>query len=240
MLQACLNGGRSKLEHPAIPVSPDELARDAVAVRAAGAGSLHLHPRDADGAETLAPDDVARCLDAVRDAVPGMPVGAGTGAWIAPGGRARLALIERWTVLPDHASVNLNEADCADAIRLLLDRGVGVEAGVWNRTDAERLVALPDAPRCLRVLVEMTDDDPDAALAECAATLAVLEAAPWRLPVLLHGEGGSAWAMVREAARRGLDTRTGFEDGLTLPDGSVAASNATLVAAAGTMMDVAR
>jgi uncharacterized protein (DUF849 family) len=34
------------------------------------------------------------------------------------------------------------------------------------------------------------------------------------------------------AARRNYDTRTGFEDTLTLPDGSRAESNAALVAAA--------
>jgi uncharacterized protein (DUF849 family) len=35
--------------------------------------------------------------------------------------------------------------------------------------------------------------------------------------------------MIAEAAARGYDTRIGFEDTLTLPDGSMAASNAVLV-----------
>lgn len=43
MLQACLNGGLQKTAHSAVPVSPDELARDAAAVRAAGANELHIH-----------------------------------------------------------------------------------------------------------------------------------------------------------------------------------------------------
>jgi uncharacterized protein (DUF849 family) len=38
--------------------------------------------------------------------------------------------------------------------------------------------------------------------------------------------------MVAVAATRGYDTRTGFEDTLTLPDGARAESNAALVTAA--------
>ena len=232
MLQACLNGARAASEHPRVPSTPVELARDAAEACAAGAAELHLHPRGADGAETLEPDAVAACLDAVRAAVPGTPVGVGTGAWIAPGGRARLAHVVRWRTLPDYASVNLGEPDAVDAMDALRGLGVGVEAGLWNRADAERFVAMPRADGCLRALVEMTDDDPDRAAIECGAVLATLGSAGIDLPVLLHGEGGSVWAMVREAARRGLSTRVGLEDGLHLPDGTVAPDNAALVAAA--------
>jgi uncharacterized protein (DUF849 family) len=37
MLQACLNGGRRRDYHPALPLSADELAADARAVVAEGA-----------------------------------------------------------------------------------------------------------------------------------------------------------------------------------------------------------
>jgi hypothetical protein len=67
--------------------SADELARDAAAVRAAGANELHIHPRTPEGLETLDPAAVAHALVAIRAAVPGMPIGLGTGAWIQPGGR---------------------------------------------------------------------------------------------------------------------------------------------------------
>jgi uncharacterized protein (DUF849 family) len=232
MLQACLNGGRRRSEHPAIPVTPDELARDARAVRDAGAEELHIHPRDAAGAESLAPEDVAAALAAVRAAVPGRPVGVGTGAWIAPGGRARRGHLRGWRVLPDYVSVNLNEEDAPEVMALMRARGVGIEAGLWTAADARRFVALPEAPACLRVLVEMTSGDPAAAAAEAERVLDVLAGAGIGLPVLLHGEGGSVWEMVRMAGRRGFDTRAGFEDGLTLPDGAPAPSNAAIVAAA--------
>jgi uncharacterized protein (DUF849 family) len=43
-LQACLNGGRTREDHPAVPQTPRELAADAIAVRDAGAFSVHVHP----------------------------------------------------------------------------------------------------------------------------------------------------------------------------------------------------
>ncbi|MDQ3161732.1 MAG: 3-keto-5-aminohexanoate cleavage protein [Actinomycetota bacterium] len=54
LLKACLNGSRTRQEHPAIPRTPDELAADGRAAVEAGAKILHLHPYDATGAETLA------------------------------------------------------------------------------------------------------------------------------------------------------------------------------------------
>ncbi len=50
--------------------------------------------------------------------------------------------------------------------------------------------------------------------------------------MLLHGEDGGAWPVLRLAGGLGLDTRVGLEDVLVLPDGSAAASNAQLVSCA--------
>ena len=73
-------------------------------------------------------------------ACPGIPIGIGTGAWIIPDLRQRLSVIRSWSTLPDFASVNLHEAGAAQVIELLLERGVGVEAGIWNAPAAVSLV----------------------------------------------------------------------------------------------------
>ena len=67
LLQAALNGDR---EHPAVPCTLEELAVEARAAVEAGAGSLHLHPYDEDGRETLAAAPCAAALRAVRAACP--------------------------------------------------------------------------------------------------------------------------------------------------------------------------
>jgi uncharacterized protein (DUF849 family) len=213
-------------------MSASELACDAVAVRAAGAEELHVHVRAEDGAETLEPSAVAKTIQAIRRAVPGMPIGLGTGTWIMPGGRRRHRHIRDWTEKPDYASVNLGEADAPEVIDILVTDGVGVEAGLWNSQDAERFVAGIDFEKCLRVLVEMTGRDGEEALREAHLILSILDRAKCALPVLLHGEAGSVWFCVREAWRLNLSTRIGFEDGVHLPNGAVATDNAELVRAA--------
>ena len=232
MLQACLNGGLLKSAHHGVPTSASELACDAVAVLAAGAEELHIHVRAEDGAETLEPSAVAKTIQAVRRAAPGIPIGVGTGAWIMPGGRRRHRHIRDWTEKPDYASVNLGEADAPEVIDLLVAGGVGVEAGLWNGQDAERFVAEIDFEKCLRVLVEMTSGNGEEALREAHQIFSILDRSDCALPVLLHGEAGSVWPCVREAWRLNLSTRIGFEDGVHLPNGIVAADNADLVRAA--------
>src|SRR5882672_10441738 len=142
MLQACLNGNRDKEFHPALPCTPEELAQDAKAVVDSGAEALHVHPRDGAGRESVHPDDSAAALNAIRASVPGIPVGLSTGWWIPPGGRARQAQIAAWRVLPDYVSVNLIEEDAPEIIALALEKGIGIEAGLWSTDDAERFVAL--------------------------------------------------------------------------------------------------
>jgi uncharacterized protein (DUF849 family) len=86
------------------------------------------------------------------------------------------------------------------------------------------------ANECLRILIEPAEDMGDA-----MANLEQIEATLGRIGqprLLLHGVGASAWPLIEMAARRNYETRTGFEDTLTLPDGSRAENNAALVAAA--------
>jgi len=57
------NGARrGKADHAAIPLSPAEIAAEAVACEKAGASILHLHVRDADGGHSL---DVGRYREAI-------------------------------------------------------------------------------------------------------------------------------------------------------------------------------
>lgn len=230
MLQACLNGVRTPSEHPAIPVTPQELAEAAEAAVAAGAESLHIHPKDSSGADTLDPDVVATAIEAIRAAVPGVPVGTTTGAWTVRDPQARLAAVGAWDPLPDFASVNWHEDGAAELVALLLARGVGVEAGVWTGAIAQDFAASPLAPQCLRVMGEPMDQDPIAAIATGKAIVDAVTGLD--LPILLHGMDAGAWPVLRDALASGLDTRIGLEDVLTLPDGSPAPDNAALVRAA--------
>jgi uncharacterized protein (DUF849 family) len=235
LLEAALNGTRTRSEHPAVPLTPEQLARDAAAAVLCGAGAVHIHVRDKDEQESLDPDDVARTIDAIRRACPGIPVGVSTGAWIVPDLRERLRLIRSWKSTPDFASVNLHEAGSIDVIRSLLDKSIGVEAGIWNAPAARTLVESDVVEECLRLLIEPAEGSGNAR-ENLLQIEAVLQTAP--CPRLLHGLGRFAWEFITVAAQRGYDTRTGLEDTLALPDGSRAAGNEALVAAAGRMLGI--
>lgn len=68
ILQAAVNGDRSKADHLAVPVTQDELIRDIRECLAAGAREFHVHVRDGDGNPTLDPGQVDRAAAAVRAA----------------------------------------------------------------------------------------------------------------------------------------------------------------------------
>jgi uncharacterized protein (DUF849 family) len=229
LIQAALNGGRTRAEHPGIPISPDELAVSARESAAAGAGAIHFHVRGPDGRESLDPDDVARAVTAVRSAVPGTAVGVSTGAWILRDVTLRHEIISRWKVLPDFASVNFKEQGAPALAELLLSRGIGVEAGLCGAEGTEILVKSGLAPNCLRLLLEPFEQTTAAALKTLEDVLRLLDPASARLPLVFHGVNHTSWDLIDIAAARGYDTRVGFEDILTLPDGTQASGNGALV-----------
>src|SRR5688572_7286562 len=139
LLKAALNGARRPGEHPALPLTPEALAVEAQRAITAGASALHVHAFNRQGLESLAPDDVAETIQAIRAICPHVPLGLSTGAWIVPDPARRLELIRHWEILPDFAGVNLHEEGALDVAAALLDRGVGVEAGLWNVTAVELL-----------------------------------------------------------------------------------------------------
>lgn len=230
MLEAALNGSRTKHDHPAVPITAAELRDDATACERAGARAFHIHPRDADGHERLQAPVVDGAVAVVRNGTR-WPVGVTSGAWIERETRRRVQHVTTWTE-PDFASVNVGEHGSMEVIRALLGTLVGVEAGLASVEDAERLVHSDLAPRMLRVLIEPRGLPPDEALAVASAVHEVLDQARVDVPRLQHGEDAAAWPLLEDAVRRGLDTRVGLEDTLLLPDGSPASGNAELVATA--------
>jgi uncharacterized protein (DUF849 family) len=232
MLQACLNGARGHDFNPAVPLTPEALARDAAACLAAGANEIHIHPRNADGHESFAAEAIAAALHAVRARIPGVPIGISTREGIVADPAARERAFQAWKILPDYVSVNLSETDAPEVIRLMLQRGIGIEAGLATVADAQRYVVLPEAGSCLRVLIEIDEQESAAAIRVAHGVIAALDEAGIRLPRQLHGFDASKWVMHAEALRLGLDQRIGFEDGGLLPDGRIAGSNSDLIAAA--------
>jgi uncharacterized protein (DUF849 family) len=224
MVEACLNGARTRDEHAGVPQLPSELAADALAVRRAGASVVHVHPRDANGGQTLRRAECDAAVAAIRAAVPGLPVGLSTAEAIDPDPFARAAALGTWRQRPDFVSVNLSELGSMGIVRAALHADIGVEAGLATPADAEQLARSPFTHQVLRALVEVDGGAEDAR--------AVSELIPDEIQQLWHGYEHRTWEVLGAAAAAGHDVRVGLEDVLTLPDGRLAADNAELVAAA--------
>ncbi len=228
IIQACLNGSRSADYHPNLPLTVEAIVTAALDSIAAGAGELHIHPRDTDGKESLA------CVDElvrnIRSACPGTLVGVSTGAWIENDVTLTRERIDAWSHIPDYASVNLSEADAPAIFSLLQTKGVGIEAGLATVEDAKRFVTLPQRHKVLRVLLEIEEQNLSEAYKTLEGIQSILMVAGIERQILLHGLDELVWPFVREARNRRWATRVGLEDGCLLEDHVIAPSNAALVA----------
>lgn len=244
-IKACLNGRRDPAEHPAVPVTPAQLAAAASAAVAAGAEAVHLHPRGSDGRESLRAADVGAAVAAVRAACPQTPVGVTTGLWVVTGNsRSRQDEVAAWADLdmqqrPDFASVNVSEDGWELLVEALADAAIDAEAGLWSVADAVTVVETQPASDWLRIMVEVMNVSAAEAPRQADEMLEQLRLGSVAAPILLHGENDSCWPLITHAAQLGLATRIGLEDVLVGPKGQAAADNAELVKLAITEWDAA-
>ena len=189
----------------------------------AGASELHIHPRNADGRESL--DTADALITSLRRVCPGTRVGVSTGDWIEGNAAATRNAIANWKVLPDAASVNLSEAHSPEIIALLGQVGGGVEAGLATVEDARRFVTLPESNRVFRILIEIDEQARHEADHIADDIAKVLEKAGIARPMLLHGSDATVWHFVRRARQKCWSTRVGVEDGRLLQDGTTTMQN---------------
>ncbi len=229
MIQAAVNGTRNKSEHPLIPQSPKELAEDAKQIFKAGADSMHFHVYDDEGKESLSPQFVSNSIAEIRKVCPSLPLGISTGEWIVPDVNERINLIDSWKVIPDFASVNMNENGAIEISKLLISKGIKIEAGISDLIETDVLLKSDIESNCIRILIELVEDSVDEALKTLKQIEKLLDVSYNNIPRLLHGFNSTVWDLTKTAFRKGYDTRIGFEDTLYLSDGNIAKNNSELI-----------
>lgn len=237
MLQGCLNGARPPDAHPALPVTPYYLARDARAVSRYGITSVHVHPRDGNGLETLEPLHVGDAVAAIHTEVPGMEVSVPAARWVMPDPKERIDAVMAWGKLgsgkPDVISVNVHDQEWRKVCAAAHSLGIRLELGVWTTADAVTLRKVGIPPGTLRIVAEPTVSGPATAVAEAVRILRALGPRHPGISVLLHGEEDGAWPVLEYALKmKNIDTRIGFEDVLVRPDKWLATGNEDLVKSA--------
>jgi len=246
-IMAAPNGARrTKADHPALPMSPAEIAAECMRCHEAGAAAVHLHARHAvTGEHVLDPAAYADVEAAVKDATAGDLVIQLTTECVSRFPPSAMMALVRARV-PESASYAISELIPSPA-----DEPVAGTFLAWSREariinqyilysadEVARFANLhargivPERrPLVLFVLGRYTPGqvsvpgDLDAYLDAWSKTGIVGD---WAICAFGRAEN----ACIRYALERGGHGRVGFENNLHRPDGQPAASNADLVAAA--------
>lgn len=228
----------SRSQQPALPLTPEEIASDAAAVREAGASIYHLHVRDEHGDPTMSVDAFAAAKSAIEEATD-LIIQFSSGGAVTDSEQDRLAPL---SLEPEMASLTTGTVNFGDAVfmnpRSLVERfylemrerkilpefeifeaGMIVNAeklyrehGDGHHQHFDLLVGVPGAMPAWRDSVEfLVSHLPDGAT--------------WSAT----GIGRNHLPVAEQALELGGHLRTGFEDVVYLAAGRLAGSNSELV-----------
>lgn len=236
VLAAAPNGARAgKADHPALPITRDEIVEACLACVEAGATMLHVHVRAPDGRHIL-DAEAARALEAallrrLGDRALVQTTTEAAGRYAAPEQAAFLraarprAVSLAWREI---ARPELSDSERAGLLAWCSREAVALQYILYDAADAAALDhavrrgIVPDAePRILYVVGRYGEDaaDPEAldAFAPASAT--------W----MACAFGAQGHSVLDAAARAGGHLRIGFENGFACADGRIARDNGDLV-----------
>lgn len=241
ILAVAPNGGRrSKADHPALPLTAEEIVAEAPLWRDAGVSVLHLHVRDEHGQHSLSPVAYAQATEALRAVI-----GDSIVIQITTEAVGRFTPVEQIetvrAVRPEAVSLALRELapdeeakpGFLDFLGWMHDEGIAAQVILYDRADTDRLLGWAregalDASRLsvLYVLGRYTTNQTSNPV-DLLAFLGV-EEPPFR-DWMMCAFGPNELRCAALAALLGGHVRVGFENNFYLPGGKIAARNADLV-----------
>jgi len=240
LLKIALNGARPSSENENIPQSINEIEKDVNRLNQMGYNVFHIHCYDREGNESLKPEDVSELVKVIRNISSQIKIGISTGNWIEPDLEKRIKMIEDWKDIPDFASVNMIENDAIEVSKALIKKGVLIEAGLNEKRAAEKFVKSNLDKYCERILIEPEEENLEEALITVSEIESILNQNSTILKILLHGFNSASWGLLREAKKRGYDSRMGLEDTIYLENGLIANNNVELIKAARSILNAAQ
>jgi 3-keto-5-aminohexanoate cleavage enzyme len=230
----------TRADNPALPHTPAEISADVAACAEAGASVCHLHMREEDGSPSGRPELFQEAIALIGERTPIVTM-------VSTGGAVWMSIDERITGLearPDLAgvetgSMNFGEdlfvtspPDARRVIESATELGIGLEAemfDVGHVVQAVRMLERDELPSPLRA--NLVFGVPGGIDATPEALEAMLRPLPPDTHWSITAVGRHQRRMLGIAILRGAGgIRVGFEDGVYLRRGVLAASNAELVA----------
>ncbi|MDB3998431.1 3-keto-5-aminohexanoate cleavage protein [Litorivicinus sp.] len=237
------NGARrTTLDHPAVPVTDQDLVQTAVACFEAGARGIHAHIRTNDQLHLLDVERYETLITQLHSRVPGLSVQVTSEAAGIYEAEAQIKLLARiqapWVSVAIREILRAQEPRALTAFFGELLAKTRVQFILYDNDDLKTLTALVDQgiiqTTSLEVLYvlgryskdqESTPDQLDPFLKTRDAQPKELR--PMREMICAFGRGQIPCLL--RAASEGMDLRIGFENGIWLPDGTIASDNADLV-----------
>jgi 3-keto-5-aminohexanoate cleavage enzyme len=228
----------SKADHPALPTSPEEIAKAAAEARAAGAAVVHLHFRDEAGRPTADLRVAGRTLELLQEETDALvQVSTGVGLEVPFAERAKLVELR-----PRMASLNVCSMTFGagefrnppDEVRKLAYRmqelGVKPELEVYDTGHIDVALSLAAEgllapPLQFSIVMGVKGGMPATPEALVQASRLLPSDAIWQIVAI----GRSHTSMLALAIALGANARTGLEDTLMLRRGVQAPDNASLV-----------
>lgn len=233
------NGARrQKSDHPALPITADEVAQTAARCQAAGASALHLHVRDEAGRHSLDAGRYQVAMAAVAEAAPGMSIQITTesaGIYAPDEQFACLTALQ-----PLSASVSIREMAqdpgvASRAYAFCAEIGTKVQHILYGADCIEQLKAWYAAgvvPSQLRDAIFVLGAYSPPVPAMPKDLLPFLDTtADMELNWSLCAFGRHEQACLLAGLQAGGNLRIGFENNIETPDGDVLTDNAASVAA---------
>ncbi|MCZ7676810.1 MAG: 3-keto-5-aminohexanoate cleavage protein [Roseovarius sp.] len=226
-----------RADHPALPVSLDQITECASACHAAGANGLHLHVRDDAGRHSL---DAGRYLEALSEltrVVPGLRIQITTEA------AGIFSVADQLTCLrgvrPDWVSISVREIarspELAPVIyRFCAENGIEVQHILHDTGDIALLLdwrASGTVPRDQNSLLFVLGRYSAGQVSTPADLAPFLKAGPGDARWMLCAFGPQEHECLLAAAQHGGDVRVGFENSRTAVDGRIWTDNAASVRA---------
>lgn len=242
ILMSAPNGARrTKADHPKLPLTPDELAAEALRVADQGATLLHLHVRDDEDGHSLDPDRYQAAIEAIKSAIGERMVIQITTEAVGRYGPDEQINVVR-ALRPQSVSLALRELipseDDTDIergqsfFRWLREEGIAPHFILYTTDDVRRYemfrsrgIIPQEKPFALFVLGRYVDPT-EVSVNDLLPFLGDHDqSCPWSICAFGPVESAASLA----AAALGGHVRVGFENNLWRADGQLAEDNATLV-----------
>ena len=246
VLAVAPNGARkTQADHPAIPITPAELAATAATAHQAGAAMIHLHVRDAELKHSIDVGAYREATAAIREAVGDRMVIQVTSEAVGmftP--QQQMAMVRE--LQPEAVSLAVREVipeggeeEAREFLAWLVGAGILPQYILYAAEDVERFGKLqengvvPSGSACLLFVLGRYTAGQRSVPNDLLPYLSTIEAWPEaaRLPWAICAFGAKETACVTAAATLGGHARVGFENNVLLPSGAQARDNAELVAA---------